>query len=109
MRTFSSEIPLEIAEEILSIDSNYEFIKLNEADEIICPCYYEVFEYFQNKGYIIAICRFYDFGDECFKDMFEWSVDGETMKKSDGGEEDTWHEAANSAIKCSLKFITENE
>ena len=61
--------------------------------------YAEVFDYFSDKGMLISISRYYDFGNECFGDGYDWSVDCEnTLRSGATGEAATSIEAANQAI-----------
>lgn len=61
--------------------------------------YAEVFDYFSDKGKLISISRYYDFGDGCFGDGYDWCVDCEnTLRSGATGDADTWIEAANQAI-----------
>lgn len=61
--------------------------------------YAEVFDYFSDKGMLISISLYYDFGNECFGDGYDWSVDCEnTLRSGATGYADTWIEAANQAI-----------
>ena len=71
--------------------------------------YAEVFDYFSDNGMLISISRYYDFGNECFGDGYDWSVDCEnTLRNGATGYADTWIEAANKAIiACiDLKLIS---
>lgn len=61
--------------------------------------YAEVFDYFSDKGMLISISRYYDFGNECFGNGYDWCVDYEnTLRSGATGDADTWIEAANQAI-----------
>lgn len=65
--------------------------------------YAEVFDYLAHKGMLISISRYYDFGNECFGDGYDWSVDCEnTLRSVAAGYADTWTEAANQAIIACL-------
>lgn len=65
--------------------------------------YAEVFDYFSDKGMLISISRYYDFGNECFGDGYDWSVDCEnTLRSGATGDADTWIEAANQAINACI-------
>ena len=71
--------------------------------------YAEVFDYFSDNGMLISISRYYDFGNECFGDGYNWSVDCEnTLRNGATGYADTWIEAANKAILAciDLKIIS---
>ena len=71
--------------------------------------YAEVFDYFSDNGMLISISRYYDFGNECFGDVYDWSVDCEnTLRNGATGYADTWIEAANKAILAciDLKLIS---
>ena len=61
--------------------------------------YAEVFDHLFENGMLISISRYYDFGDECFGDGYDWCVDCEnTLHGGATGDADTWIEAANQAI-----------
>ena len=61
--------------------------------------YADVFDFLSDKGMLISISRYYDFGNECFGDGYDWSVDCEnTLRSGATGDADTWIEAANQAI-----------
>lgn len=61
--------------------------------------YAEVFDHLAHKGMCVSISRYYDFGDECFGDSYDWCVDCEnTLRSGATGDADTWIEAANQAI-----------
>lgn len=65
--------------------------------------YAEVFDYFSDNGMLISISRYYDFGNECFGDGYDWSVDCEnTLRSGATGDVDTWIEAANQAINACI-------
>ena len=65
--------------------------------------YAEVFDYFSDNGILISISRYYDFGNECFGDGYDWSVDCEnTLRNGATGYADTWIEAANLAINACM-------
>ena len=65
--------------------------------------YAEVFDYFSDNGMLISISRYYDFGNECFGNGYDWSVDCEnTLRSGATGEADTWIEAANQAINACI-------
>ena len=65
--------------------------------------YAEVFDYFSDKGMLISISRYYDFGNECYGDGYDWYVDCEnTLRSGATGDADTWIEAANYAILACL-------
>ena len=65
--------------------------------------YAEVFDYFSDKGMLISISRYYDFGNECFGDGYDWSVDCEnTLRSGATGDAYTWIEAANQAINACI-------
>ena len=65
--------------------------------------YAEVFDYFSDKGMLISISRYYDFGEECFGDGYDWCVDCEnTLRSGAAGYADTWIEAANQAINACI-------
>lgn len=65
--------------------------------------YAEVFDYFSDNGMLISISRYYDFGNECFGDGYDWSVDCEnTLRNGATGYADTWIEAANLAINACM-------
>lgn len=67
--------------------------------------YAEVFDYFSDNGMLISISRYYDFGNECFGDGYDWSVDCEnTLRNGATGYADTWIEAANQAIIACIDF-----
>ena len=69
--------------------------------------YAEVFDYFSDKGMLISISRYYDFGNECFGDGYDWCVDCEnTLRSGVTGYADTWIEAANYAILACLDLKT---
>ena len=69
--------------------------------------YAEVFDYFSDNGMLISISRFYDFGNECFGDGYDWCVECEnTLRSGDVGYADTWIEAANKAINVCLDLKT---
>ena len=106
MKYLSSKIPLNIAEYIHNkLDNDYQFIKMDEADNLVCPCYYEVFDYLFEKGYVVYVGRNYDFVSESFTEYFDWSIDGHNMMDSEGGDGDTWHDAANKAIENCIDII----
>lgn len=70
--------------------------------------YAEVFDYLSERGMLISISRYYDFGCECFGDGYDWSVDCEnTLRMGEFGYDETWIEAANSAIKCCLEQLND--
>lgn len=65
--------------------------------------YAEVFDYFSDNGMLISISRYYDFGNECFGDGYDWCVDYEnTLRSGATGDADTWIEAANQAINACI-------
>lgn len=65
--------------------------------------YAEVFDYFSDNGMLISISRYYDFGNECFGDGYDWYVDCEnTLRSGATGYADTWIEAANQAINACI-------
>lgn len=65
--------------------------------------YAEVFDYFSDKGMLISISRYYDLGNECFGDGYDWYVDFEnTLRSGATGDADTWIEAANQAINACI-------
>lgn len=65
--------------------------------------YAEVFDDFSDKGMLISISRYYDFGNECFGDGYDWCVDCEnTLRDGVVGYADTWIEAANQAINACI-------
>ena len=65
--------------------------------------YAEVFDYFSDNGMLISISRYYDFGNECFGDGYDWSVDCENTLRSGATDyADTWIEAANQAINACI-------
>lgn len=67
--------------------------------------YAEVFDYLFEKGVLISICRYYDFGNECFGDGYDWYVDYEnTLRSGATGYADTWIEAANKAINACIEL-----
>ena len=67
--------------------------------------YAEVFDYFSDNGMLISISRYYDFGNECFGDGYDWSVDLEnTLRSGATGYADTWIEAANQAINACIEL-----
>lgn len=67
--------------------------------------YAEVFDYFSDNGMLISISRYYDFGNECFGDCYDWSVDCEnTLRSGATGDADTWTEAANQAVIACLNL-----
>lgn len=67
--------------------------------------YAEVFDYFSDKGMLISISRYYDFGEECFEDGYDWYVDCEnTLRSGATGDADTWTEAANQAVIACLNL-----
>ena len=69
--------------------------------------YAEVFDYFSDNGMLISISRYYDFGNECFGDCYDWSVDCEnTLRSGATGDADTWIEAANQAINACIDLKT---
>ena len=69
--------------------------------------YAEVFDYFSDNGMLISISRYYDFGNECFGDSYDWSVDCEnTLRSGATGDANTWIEAANYAILACLDLKT---
>lgn len=69
--------------------------------------YAEVFDYFSDKGMLISISRYYDFGNECYGDGYDWYVDFEnTLRSGATGDADTWIEAANYAILACLDLKT---
>ena len=69
--------------------------------------YAEVFDYFSDKGMLISISRYYDFGNECFADGYDWCIDCEnTTHSGESGNADTWIEAANYAILACLDLKT---
>ena len=69
--------------------------------------YAEVFDYFSDNGMLISISRYYDFGNECFGDGYDWSVDCEnTLRNGATGYADTWIEAANQAINACIDLKT---
>lgn len=69
--------------------------------------YGEVFDYFSDNGMLISISRYYDFGNECFGDGYDWSVDCEnTLRSGTTGYADTWIEAANQAINACIDLKT---
>lgn len=70
--------------------------------------YAEVFDYMSERGMLISISRYYDFGNECFGDGYDWSIDCEyTLRMGEFGYSETWIEAANSAIKCCLEQLND--
>ena len=70
--------------------------------------YAEVFDYLAQKGMCISISRYYDFGDECFGEGYDWCVDCEnTLRCGATGDADTWIEAANQAICACLDLKVE--
>lgn len=70
--------------------------------------YAEVFDYLAQKGMCISISRYYDFGDECFGEGYDWCVDCEnTLRCGATGDADTWAEAANQAICACLDLKVE--
>lgn len=72
--------------------------------------YAEVFDYFSDKGMLISISRYYDFGNECFGEGYDWSVDCEkTLRSGATGEANTWIEAANGAIWACLEMKYEKK
>lgn len=65
--------------------------------------YAEVFDYFSDKGMLISISRYYDFGKECYGDGYDWCVKCEnTLRNGVTGYADTWIEAANQAINACM-------
>lgn len=67
--------------------------------------YAEVFDYFSDKGMLISISRYYDFGNECYGDGYDWCVDCEnTLRSGTTGYADTWIEAANQAINACIEL-----
>ena len=67
--------------------------------------YAEVFDYFLDKGMLISISRYYDFGNECFGDGYDWCVDFEhTLRDGSSGYADTWIEAANQTISACINL-----
>lgn len=65
--------------------------------------YAEVFDHFSDNGMLISISRYYDFGNECFGDGYDWSVDREnTLRDGATGYADTWTDAANQAINACM-------
>ena len=62
----------------------------------------EVFDFLSEKGMLVSISRSYDFGEECFVDGYEWSVDCEnTLRSGISGDQIIWEKAAEDAvIKC---------
>ena len=65
--------------------------------------YAEVLDYFSDNGMLISISRYYDFGNECFGDGYDWSIDCEyTLQNGVTGDADTWVEAANQAINACM-------
>ena len=70
--------------------------------------YAEVFDYFSEKGMLISISRYYDFGKECFGDGYDWCIDCEnTLRGGATGDADTWIEAANQALCACLDLKVE--
>lgn len=65
--------------------------------------YAEVFDFLSDKGMLISISRYYDFGNECFGDGYDWCVDCEnTLRSGTTGYAGTWIEAANQAINACM-------
>lgn len=65
--------------------------------------YAEVFDFLSDKGMLISISRYYDFGNECFGDGYDWSVDCEnTLRSGVTGDADTWIDAANQAMNACI-------
>lgn len=72
--------------------------------------YAEVFDHLAHKGMCVSISRYYDFGDECFGDGYEFVVDCEnTYHSGMSGDANTWIEAANCAIWSCLDFMETNK
>lgn len=65
--------------------------------------YAEVFDFLSDKGMLISISRYFDFGNECFGDGYDWCIDCEnTLRSGATGDADTWIEAANQAINACI-------
>ena len=65
--------------------------------------YAEVFDYLAHKGMCVSISRYYDFGNECYGDGYDWCVECEnTLRSGTTGYADTWIEAANQAINACM-------
>lgn len=66
----------------------------------------EVFDFLSEKGMLVSISRSYDFGDECFVDGYEWSVDCEnTLRSGISGEQIRWEKAAEEAVMNCLEVL----
>lgn len=66
----------------------------------------EVFDFLSEKGMLISVSRSYDFGEECFVDGYEWSVDcEETLRKVECGYASSWERAAEEAVIKCLKML----
>ena len=75
-KPLSSKISLDIAEYLhKTIDTDYNFIKTDEADNLVPPCYYEVFDYFFEKGYVIKSPKNKKEFDVAFKIVYDLLID----------------------------------
>lgn len=72
--------------------------------------YAEVFDHLAENGMLVSISRCYDFGEDCFVDGYDWSVDFEnTLRGGLTGDGDTWEDAAKSAVISCLTVLKEKE
>lgn len=66
----------------------------------------EVFDFLSEKGMLVSISRSYDFGEECFVDGYEWSVDCEnTLRSGLTGDSIRWEKAAEDAVMNCLEVL----
>ena len=55
---------------------------------------------------LVSISRSYDFGEECFVDGYEWSVDCEnTLRSGLTGDSIRWEKAAEDAVMNCLEIL----
>lgn len=67
----------------------------------------EVFDFLPEKGMLVSISRSYDFGEECFVDGYEWSVDCEnTLRSGLSGDSIRWEKAAEDAVMKCLEILS---
>jgi hypothetical protein len=67
----------------------------------------EVFDFLSDKGMLVSISRSYDFGEECFVDGYEWSVDCEnTLRSGLSGDSIRWEKAAEDAVMKCLEILS---
>ena len=67
----------------------------------------EVFDFLSDKGMLVSISRIYDFGEECFVDGYDWSVDCEnTLRSGLTGDSIRWEKAAEDAVMKCLEILS---